>query len=224
MQKIREKLFEFQDLWYRDFMAIWIPNIEKEKIIWVRIPVLRKFFKDNLDLFDENFLKNLPHKYHEENLLHIYYINSLKDFDKALNLIEKFLPYLDNWAVTDVFNPKIFSKNREKILEKIFSWLEKEEVYIKRIWIYFLMKNFLGENFNKEILKKISEIKSEDYYLDMIIARFFTESLAQNYNETIDFIKSKKFSKSIQNKIISKARDSRKIDEDTKKFLKIFKI
>lgn len=224
MEKLREKLFSLQDLNYRDFISVSIPNIEKEKIIWVRIPALRKFFKENLEFFDEKFLSDLPHKYHEENLLHIYFLNSLKDFEKTCILTEKFLPFLDNWAVTDSFNPKIFSKNKEKILEKIFFWLEKDEIYTKRICIYFLMKNFLGENFRKEILEKISKIKSEDYYLDMIIARFFAESLAQNYDETIDFIKSKKFSKSIQNKIISKARDSRKIDIIRKNFLKNLKI
>lgn len=224
MEKLREKLFSLQDLNYRDFISVSIPNIEKEKIIWVRIPALRKFFKENLEFFDEKFLSDLPHKYHEENLLHIYFLNSLKDFEKTCILTENFLPFLDNWAVTDSFNPKIFSKNKEKILEKIFFWLEKDEIYAKRICIYFLMKNFLGENFRKEILEKISKIKSEDYYLDMIIARFFAESLAQNYDETIDFIKSKKFSKSIQNKIISKARDSRKIDIIRKNFLKNFRI
>lgn len=224
MNILQKKLFELQDLPYRDFMSVWIPNIEKEKIIWVRIPILRKFFKENLELLDEKFLSDLPHKYHEENLLHIYFLNSLKDFAEAFVLTEKFLPFLDNWAVTDAFNPKSFQKNKEKIFEKIFPWLDREEVYAKRICIYFLMKNFLGENFKKEILEKISKIKSEDYYLDMIISWFFAESLAQNYDETIDFIKSKKFSKSIQNKIISKARDSRKINIEIKNFLKNFRI
>lgn len=143
MSTLQEKLFSLADEPYRDFLAKLIPNISKNSIIGIRVPILRQFFRENRDLIDENFLAHLPHKYHEENLLHIFYINSITNFSLCEAETERFFPYIDNWSVSDSFNPKIFAKNPEKIYPKMLDFVKNGANYEKRASLNFFMKNFL---------------------------------------------------------------------------------
>lgn len=172
---MREKLLKLREEKYQNFLAKLIPNIPKSEIIGIRAPILKQFFKENRAHIDENFLKNLPHDFHEENLIHAFLINEEKKFEKCLEMAENFLPFMNNWAVTDTFNPKILQKNLEKFRPKMEFYLENGKDFERRAMIFFAMKNFLGKNFDEKMAEKIAKIRSEEYYVNMMIAWFFAE-------------------------------------------------
>lgn len=224
---IREELFNLQDLKIRDFTAKLIPNLNKEVFIGIRTPVLRNFaknlYKNNPDEC-EKFLNTLPHKYFEENNLHGFIIENLKDLDKTLNYTDEFLPHIDNWATCDSFNPKIFKKHPEKIYDKIKIWIKDEREYTVRYAIGLLLSNFLDDEFKKEHLYLVADVKRDEYYIKMMIAWYFSFALIKQYENTIPFIENKTLDDWTHNKAIQKAIESYRIDKDVKDYLRGLKI
>ena len=222
---IQKELFKLQDSTYREFHAKLMPTIDKERILGIRTPILRKFagcIKNTPEAKD--FLKNLPHKYYEENNLHAFLLEKEKDFDKAIFETEKFLPYIDNWATCDGFLPKIFSKNTEKLLPKIVVWLKSDEPYTVRYAIGILMKLYLDEHFKEEYLSLVASIKFEHYYIKMMQAWYFATALAKQYDSAIKYLAGKKLDIWVHNKTIQKAVESYRIDKETKEYLKSLKV
>ena len=217
---LQEKLLSLKDDKNALFVAKLIPNIDPKTILWTKIPVLRnlaKEFKNSPE--KENFLKIIPHKFFEENLLHVIFLELEKDFDKAVLELEKFLPFIDNWSVCDTSSPKIFKKYPNKTLQKIKIWIKSEKVYTIRYAIWLLLSNFLDENFSTDLLELVAEFKNDDYYVQMMQAWFFATALAKQYDATISLLESKKLEPFVQNKTIQKARESRRISSETKKYL-----
>ena len=202
-----------------------IPNINKERIIGVRTPLLRQLSKK---IIKENnysdFLNDLPHKYFDENQIHAFIISEIKDYDKCLFEFNKFLPYIDNWATCDQSSPKIFLKNSDKLINEIKRWIKSKDTYIIRFGIGMLMRIYLDDNFKPEYLKMVSNIKSEEYYVNMMIAWFFATALAKQYDSTIEYIKNYKLDKWVHNKIIQKSIESYRISKEKKEYLKKYKI
>ncbi len=222
---IRERLFSAQDSGYRDFHARLVPNIEKEHIIGVRTPVLREIAKEVSKSGEaEEFLKSLPHEYYEENNLHAFLIEQIRDFDRALYETERFLPYIDNWATCDSFLPKVFKKERGNILPKIYQWLESSHTYTVRYGIGLLMSLFLDDAFEKKYLEAVCGVRSDEYYIKMMIAWYFATALTKQYDSSISYIEQKRLDPWTHNKTISKACDSRRISGDTKAYLKSLRI
>lgn len=221
MEKIQNKLFEYQDLGYREFNSKLIPNIDKDKMIGVRIPDIRKIEKSLSVEEKEQFLMDLPHKYFEENMLHGIIISNMKDCDKAISELEKFLPYVDNWAVCDIINPKVFKKNREKIITKILSWIKSDHTYICRFGIGMIMQLYLeDEYFKTSYLDIVAKIKIEDYYINMMRAWLFQVALVKKWDITIKYIENNILDIFTHNKTISKSCDSYRIDKTKKEYLK----
>lgn len=217
---LQEKLLSLKDDKNALFVAKLIPNIDPKTILWTKIPVLRnlaKEFKNSPE--KENFLKIIPHKFFEENLLHVIFLESEKDFDKAVLELEKFFPFIDNWSVCDTSSPKIFKKYPNETLQKIKIWIKSEKVYTIRYAIWLLLSNFLDENFSADLLELVAEVKNDDYYVQMMQAWFFATALAKQYDATISLLESKKLEPFVQNKAIQKARESRRISSETKKYL-----
>ena len=188
--------------------------------MWTKIPVLRNLAKEFKNSSEkENFLKIIPHKFFEENLLHVIFLESEKDFDKAVLELEKFLPFIDNWSVCDTSSPKIFKKYPNETLQKIKIWIKSEKVYTIRYAIWLLLSNFLDENFSADLLELVAEVKNDDYYVQMMQAWFFATALAKQYDATISLLESKKLEPFVQNKTIQKSRESRRISSETKKYL-----
>lgn len=225
MKIINDILFELCESEYKKFNEKLIPGINRESVLGVRIPALRKLAKE---IYKEKwigeFLNDLPHKYLEENHLHAFLIEQEKDFQKALHLTEEFLPYIDNWATCDSFFPKIFKKHIREIDEKIDKWLQSGEEYTIRFALGLIMRLHLDENFNPDYLKKASEIKSDKYYVNMMIAWLFATALAKREEVALDFILNKKLPTWIHNKTIRKALESYRVDPKTKLLLKKHKI
>lgn len=217
---LQEKLFSLKDDKNALFVAKLISNIDPKTILWTKIPVLRnlaKEFKNSPE--KENFLKIIPHKFFEENLLHVIFLESEKDFDKAVLELEKFLPFIDNWSVCDTSSPKIFKKYPNETLQKIKIWIKSEKVYTIRYAIWLLLSNFLDENFSADLLELVAEVKNDDYYVQMMQAWFFATALAKQYDATISLLESKKLEPFVQNKTIQKSRESQRISSETKKYL-----
>ena len=222
---VREKLFEMQDLGYRDFQSKLMPNIDKENIIGVRTPELRKFAKEFSKTPEAlEFTKLLPHRYYEENNLHGFIIETVKDFDDCIAAIDAFLPYVDNWATCDLMSPKVFTKNKEKLFVKIKEWLASEKTYTIRFGIEMLMSHYLDEDFSPEYLEKVSKLRSDEYYVNMMIAWYFATALAKQYDAALPYITEKRLAVWVHNKTIQKAVESYRITDEQKAFLKQLKI
>ena len=217
---LQEKLLSLKDDKNALFVAKLIPNIDPKTILWTKIPVLRnlaKEFKNSPE--KEKFLKIIPHKFFEEKLLHVIFLESEKDFDKAVLELEKFLPFIDNWSVCDTSSPKIFKKYPNETLQKIKIWIKSEKVYTIRYAIWLLLSNFLDENFSADLLELVAKVKNDDYYVQMMQAWFFATALAKQYDATISLLESKKLEPFVQNKTIQKSRESQRISSETKKYL-----
>ena len=226
MEIIRNILFDNQDLAYRDFNIKIISNIDKEKIVGVRMPILRKIAKDiyNDEYIDE-FLYELPHKYHEENILHgIILTLKYKDIDILLDKLDLFLPYMDNWAVTDVISPKLFRKYPDKVYNKIKIWINSNDEYMIRFGIVSLLQFYLDENFKIDVLELVSKVESDYFYVKMSIAWFYSFALIKQYDSTIIYFENNKLDKWIHNKSIQKAIESYRISKDRKEYLRSLKI
>ena len=225
MNEIQKYLFENQDTEYRDFQSKLIPDVDKEYFIGVRTPVLRKYAKELLKAGEyAGFLSELPHKYFDENQLHAFIISGIKDFDVCIAETEKFLPYINNWATCDQMSPKCFAKNKEALLKNIYEWLESGETYTVRFAIGMLMSHFLDGDFDEKYLKTVSAVKSEEYYINMMIAWYFATALAKQYETTLPFIENKALEKWTHNKAIQKAIESYRITDEQKAYLKTLKI
>lgn len=224
-KEIQNQLFELQDLEYKAFHSKLMPTINPDTIIGVKTPALRKISKEFLKHPDiKEFLKTLPHKYYEENNLHGFIIETIKDYNTVIAELDKFLPYVDNWATCDLISPKIFKKHTEVLLEKIKVWINSEDIYTIRFGIGMLMKFYLDKIFKKEYLILVSKVQSEEYYVNMMIAWFFATALAKQYKTTIPFFEKQRLSKWTHNKAIQKAMESNRISKDIKEYIKTLKI
>lgn len=224
IEEIKTKLFEMQDLKYKDFQSKLLPNVDPNTVIGVRIPQLRHYAKEiqnhpNLDVF----LHDLPHQYYEENNLHAFLIEQIKDFDSCIAALDAFLPYIDNWATCDSLRPKCFPKNREQLLPKIEQWISNSHCYTIRYGIEALMLYFLDDHFDLAYLERVSRIQSDEYYVNMMIAWYFATALTKQYDRTICYLTDRKLSVWVHNKTIQKAIESHCVSQDKKVFFKTLK-
>ena len=221
---IQEELFALQDISYGDFQAKLVPNIPRELFIGVRVPDARKLAKRlTKEPEASKFLENLPHKYYDENMLHGLLISEMKDFDACIAAINKFLPYVDNWAVCDILSPKLFKKNTAPLLQKIKEWSASEKIYTCRFGIEMLMSYFLDDDFKPEYLEIPASVHSEEYYVRMMIAWFFATALAKQWSASIKYIEDHRLDLWTHNKAIQKARESNRITSKQKEYLKSLK-
>ncbi len=220
---IQKILFSMQDLSYRDFHSRLMPTIDKETVIGVRVPQLRRLAKEIYATAEaESFLNSLPHSYYEENNLHAFLIEMNDDYVKTLNLLEVFLPFIDNWATCDMLTPKSFKNNLTP--EKSIEWVNSQHPYTVRFGIEMLMKFFLGDKFSPEYLNVVTSVQSEHYYVKMMIAWYFATAFAFHFEETLPVFYNKRLPVWEHNKAIQKAVESRRITKEQKELLKNLKI
>ena len=225
VDEIREGLFANQDVKYRDFQSKLTPTIEANTAIGVRTPVLRKLAKDYSKRQDvDDFLADLPHKYFDENQLHAFILSEIKDFDECMGKLERFLPFVDNWATCDQMSPKCFKKNHEKLLPYLNKWIKSDDIYTVRFAIVTFMSHFLDDDFDEGYLGLVSDIKSDEYYINMAIAWYFATALAKQYDKTIPYIENKTLDVWTHNKAIQKSIESYRVTAEHKEYLKSLKI
>lgn len=220
-ETIQKTLLSMGEEEYREFSSKLMPTIEKSRVIGIRTPLLRKFAK-NLENY-EDFLEELPHKYFEENNLHAFLIEKEKNFEKCIEKLDKFLPYVDNWATCDSLKPKVLKKEPEKLLKHIKKWLKSKDIYAVRYGINLLMSFYLDENFDREYLMLVADVKSEEYYINMMRAWYFATALAKQYEQSLPYLENGVLDKWTHNKMIQKAVESLRITKEQKEYLKTLK-
>ena len=222
---VQTRLFELQDLKYRDFHAKLMPTVNKEKIIGVRTPALRVFAK-KYGKTDEakEYLQILPHQYYEENNLHGLLIEQIKDYDTCLEELERFLPYIDNWATCDMLAVKVVKNHLDTFIDEVYRWMESDHAYTIRFGISMLMRYYLEDAFQMEYPEKVAQIRSEEYYVNMMRAWYFATALAKQYDKILPFIEKQKLDVWTHNKTIQKAIESYRITPEQKEYLRGLKI
>ena len=224
MQSITEQLFSLQDIKYKQFHSKLMPTVNPEVIIGVRTPELRKLAKKLVKTSEaEVFLQELPHHYYEENNLHGFLLEEFKDFDRCIAELNKFLPYVDNWATCDMMSPKAVKKDLEKLYEWIKVWINSGEVYTVRFGVNMLMKYYLDEAFLPEYPELMASIQSEEYYVEMVIAWYFATALAKQYEKIVPYLIDGRLDVWTHNKTIQKAVESYRITKEQKIYLKTLK-
>ena len=219
--KIQNDLLELQDLEYKSFHLKLMPGVDPDTVIGVRTPALRAYAKKlNQSDEKETFLQVLPHTYYEENNLHGFLISLGKDYDKVIEGLDRFLPYVDNWATCDMMRPKVFAKNKERLIRDVKRWIDSDDVYTRRFGIEMIMVHFLDDAFQTNYLEWLSEIRSKEYYINMCTAWTFATALAKQWNQTIPFIEKRKLDDWTHKKTIQKARESYRITKEQKEYLK----
>ena len=222
---IQERLFALQDEKYREFQRSLIPGLPRENIIGIRIPAMRKLAKEFVKEPEAAvFLKQLPHTYYDENILHALLIAEIKDYDACMEAVEAFLPYIDNWAVCDMLSPKVFAKHRGELYEKIKQWTASRETYTVRFGIGMLMEHFLDKDFTPKALELAADIRSEEYYINMMTAWFFATALAKQYEAALPYIEGRRLDAWTHNKAIQKSIESRRITDGQKAYLRSLKL
>ena len=220
-ENLRRELFKLRDETYRDFQAKSVPNVEREKFIGIRTPVLCSFAKKYFgDADKKSFLDDLPHKYFEENSIHALIVSEMKDFDECLTAVKNFLPHVDNWGTCDSISPKIFKRHTDELEAEISTWLSSKQPYTVRFGLSMLMKFYLGEKFHVKYLQRAANVHSENYYVNMMAAWLFATALAKHFDATIKFLTQRKLSPQVHNKTLRKALESRRITDEQKIFLR----
>lgn len=224
MIDINKRLFDLRDEKYRDFTSSLMPTVGKASVIGVRIPEIRKLAKGLKSEDLSGFLNDLPHKYHEENLLHAALLENIKDYDACIKAVDRFLPYIDNWAVCDILSPKVFKKNKTALLKQIKVWILSDKTYTVRFGLKMIMTHFLDEDFKPQYLETAAKVPCKEYYLSMMKAWLFATALAKQYPFAVKYLEDKRFDIKTHNRTIQKAVESLRITDDKKAYLKTLKI
>ena len=224
-KEIRDELKKLADEKYREMQKTIIPTADPDSIIGVRTPELRKMAKALVKREDiDEFLSDLPHKSFDENQLHAFVLSEMKDYEACMEKLNAFLPYVDNWATCDQMSPKIFKKHKEELLKQIKVWLKSKETYTIRFGIGMLMEHFLDADFDPEYPKLVASVRSEEYYVNMMIAWYFATALAKQYDTILPYIEKKALSDWTHNKAIQKSVESYRITDAQKEYLKTLKV
>ena len=224
-EEIRSRFKEQQDIGYRELQIRTTPSVEASRIVGVRTPALRSLAKELGKREDVGeFLKILPHELFEEDQLHAFIISGYKDYGRAIDELERFLPYVDNWATCDQMSPKVFKKHRQELMEHIKKWIKSDKTYTVRFGVGMLMEHFLDEDFDVRYAEMVAELRSDEYYVNMMIAWYFATALAKQYDEILPFIREERLAVWTHNKTIQKAIESYRITPEQKEYLKTLKI
>ena len=225
VDEIREELFRLQDLEYRDFQYKLIPTVDPESMIGVRTPALRGYAKALIKQEDvPAFLNDLPHRYFDENQLHAFVLSEIKDYGWCIAEVQRFLPYVDNWATCDQLSPKVFRKHKPELLSCILSWLETSETFTVRFAVGMLMQHYLDDAFDTEYPELVAGIRSDEYYVRMMVAWYFATALAKQYDAVIPYLETQRLDLWTHNKTIQKAVESYRITPEQKTYLRSLKI
>lgn len=225
INKIQTRLFSLQDEGYRQFQAKLMPGVPPERIIGVRTPELRKLAKElSREAGIAAFLAALPHDYYDENNLHGFIISECKDYAKTVAYVDALLPYVDNWATCDLLSPKVFKKHRKELEGEILRWLASTETYTIRFGLEMVMTHYLDDDFDVKWLERAAAIRSEEYYVNMMLAWLFATALAKQWGAAIPYLLEHRLDRWVHNKTIQKAVESYRITPEQKAFLRNLKV
>lgn len=212
-------LYTAADGVYKDFNSSLITTVDKKRFIGVRTPKLRAIAHSIVKSGDwSDFIADLPHYFFEENQLHAFIISEIRDFDFVIAAVDKFLPYVDNWATCDQMSPKVFVKNAEKTLPYIKKWIKSKHVYTVRFGVLCLMRYFMDDKFDKKYMDMVTGIKSDEYYINMMRAWYFATAAINHFDYVLSYLD--KLDDWTRGHTIQKAIESYRITPENKVKLK----
>lgn len=221
---VLDLLYAAQDTGYRDFNSKLIPNISKDLFIGVRTHVLRKIAKDMIKSgLYKDFISILPHKFFEENQLHAFILSEIKDFDIVIKEVERFLPFIDNWATCDQLSPRVFKKNLDELLKYVRKWIKSKDVYVVRFAVKTLMQYWLDDKFDEKYADMVANIKTDEYYINMMRAWYFATAAAKQYDRILPYLKTGKIDEWTRLRAIQKACESFRVCDAHKKELRLLR-
>lgn len=224
MSPVTERLLSLADEGYRQFQIPLMPTVDPQRVIGVRTPILRKLAKELAGTAEgEAFLRALPHTYYEENNLHAFLVEQIRDYDTCIAAIDAFLPYVDNWSTCDGWSPKVLKKHPVELLCQIREWMASDLPYTVRFGIGMLQRHFLDDRFSPEYLDWVAAVDREEYYVRMMVAWYFATALAKQYETTLPYIQNGRLPLWTHNKTIQKAIESYRISDERKTYLKALK-
>ena len=225
LSDLQQILFQYRDTAYADFSAKLIPTVPREKIIGIRSPEYQKIIRQiRDDPVVPEFLLSLPHAWHEENCLHAALINRMKDYDTCVSALERFMPYIDNWAVNDMINPACFRKHRAVLIGKVQGWIASDAPFTRRCGMRILLANYLDGDFRPEYLDLPADLRSDEYYVNIMTAWLFAEALVKQWDTAVTYIEMRRLDPWTHNKAIQKACESFRVPEDRKAYLRTLKM
>ena len=223
--KVRDELLRLRDDKNAAFLARLVPNIPPERVHGARMPALRGLAKSLRGTEEAAcFLAALPHESLDEDQLHALLINELRDYDETLAALERFLPFVDNWAVCDALRPKCFARHKTELQRAIPRWLAADAVYTRRFGLEMLMTHFLDEGFDPVFLDWAAQMRAEDYYLRMMQAWFFATALTMQYETALPYLQERRLEPRTHNKTIQKAIESFRIPDERKAYLRTLRV
>lgn len=221
MTELQKELLKIADKDYAAFQAKLAPTVPPESCLGVRIPELRKFaarFAKTPECAE--FLKALPHVYYDENMLHSILLCGIKNYEQCIAEVERFLPFVDNWAACDTLRPKIFAKHRAELLPKAREWIASGKTYTVRFGVDILMSEFLDEDYSPELLEIPASVVSGEYYVNMMVAWYYATALAKHWDDAVKYIENTRLPEWTRRKAIQKACESFRITKEQKEYLK----
>lgn len=225
MTPLQKQLISMADRKYAEFQARLTPTVDPALFIGVRVPQLRAFAKDYIKTPEaQEFLNSLPHEFYDEFMLHGLLLSLVKDYDKCIDGVELFLPYVDNWAVCDIMSPRVFARHKAELITKIKEWSASPLIYTCRFGLEMLMSHYLDDDFRPEYLEIAAAATSDEYYVKMMVAWFFATALAKQWDATTPYIENRRLAPWTHNKTIQKARESYRITPEQKEYLKGLKV
>jgi len=221
VKTVETRLFSLQDLTYRDFVRSLLPTVDPDTVIGIRTPALRALAKEISGTPEAaGFLSVLPHRYYEENNLHAFLIEQMRDYDEVTAALDRFLPFVDNWATCDSMHPKVLKKHLPEMLVQIRSWIASEQTYTVRYAVGLLMNDYLDAAFSPEYPAMVAAVRSGEYYVNMMRAWYFATALAKQYDAVLPYLAENRLDLWTHNKAIQKAVESYRITDEQKAMLR----
>lgn len=221
---IQKRLFEMQDKGYREFQSRLMPTVDPERVIGIPMPQLRALAKELAGKPETDvFLNQLPHQYYEENNLHGILLMSVKNYGECVEKVKKFLPFVDNWATCDLLRPPVFKRHLPELIEEVNAWIWSEQTYTVRFGLGMLLSFYLDDAFDPQYLEWAARLRSQEYYINMMIAWYFATALAKQYEKTLPYLTGQRLDVWTHNKTIQKASESLRISPEQKEYLRRLK-
>lgn len=225
---IRARLEGHVDERYRNFQCGLIPTVDPGSVLGVRVPELRRIAREltHDGLADaRGLLGPLPHETYEEGMIHALLINEVRDYDACVAALNEFLPFVDNWATCDILAPRAFETRPAALPAQVEGWMaDGEHPYAVRFGVGVLMRLYLDDAFDPIYLGRVCALRSEEYYVNMMVAWYVATALAKQWEAALGALEGRLLFPWTHNKAIQKAIESRRVTPEHKELLRTLRV
>ncbi len=222
-----EFLKDESDNKYRDFHSALVPNCEKEEILGIRMPRLRELAKEIAKGNVRSYLGVATSKLYEERMLRgiVTGLVKTRSFKEFAELCDNFVDQIDNWAICDCFcsGLKQVKKYRVEFFDYIQKYLESNNEWKNRVALVIMLDYYLDDEYINRVLERCDNAKNDAYYVSMARAWLIATAVAKCRDKTMAYLLNNSLDNATFNKAIQKCIESKRIDDETKAYLKTLK-